>query len=203
MDGIVLTDERPGAPDTNIFWAGDREQAGQVLHGYRSTWLSSDLLQDSRRRELIDALFAASRHWSVSLHFNKGLAGAPPGAIEAARDTATNPAVVDAFALAISGAEEPPAYPGIAGYEPHTEVARRRAQAVNQAIGELRTLVPSVASYVSESDFFEENWQDAFWGANYSRLLSIKDRYDPGGLFFVHHGVGSERWSADGFTRLT
>jgi len=25
---------------------------------------------------------------------------------------------------------------------------------------------------------------------------------DPDGLFFVHHGVGSEDWSADGFTRL-
>ena len=27
-------------------------------------------------------------------------------------------------------------------------------------------------------------------------------RYDPDGLFFVHHGVGSEGWSEDGFTRL-
>jgi hypothetical protein len=30
----------------------------------------------------------------------------------------------------------------------------------------------------------------------------VKNLYDPDGLFFVHHGVGSERWSADGFTRL-
>jgi hypothetical protein len=30
----------------------------------------------------------------------------------------------------------------------------------------------------------------------------VKNRYDPDGLFFVHHGVVSERWSADGFTRL-
>jgi hypothetical protein len=29
----------------------------------------------------------------------------------------------------------------------------------------------------------------------------VKRRYDPGGLFFVHHGVGSEEWSADGFIR--
>ena len=35
----------------------------------------------------------------------------------------------------------------------------------------------------------------------YARL-EVKNRYDPDGLFFVHHGVGSERWSADGFTRL-
>ena len=30
----------------------------------------------------------------------------------------------------------------------------------------------------------------------------MKDKIDPDGLFFVHHGVGSEDWSADGFTRL-
>jgi hypothetical protein len=30
----------------------------------------------------------------------------------------------------------------------------------------------------------------------------MKRRYDPAGLFFVHHGVGSEQWSADGFTRV-
>jgi len=53
----------------------------------------------------------------------------------------------------------------------------------------------------SESNFFENDWSRAYWGANYPRLLAVKNRYDPDGLFFVHHGVGSERWSADGFTR--
>jgi hypothetical protein len=33
------------------------------------------------------------------------------------------------------------------------------------------------------------------------RLLAVKKAYYLDGLFFVHHGVGSERWSADGFTR--
>ena len=38
-------------------------------------------------------------------------------------------------------------------------------------------------------------------GENYDRLLAVKGKYDPDGLFFLHHGVGSEDWSADGFTR--
>jgi len=67
---------------------------------------------------------------------------------------------------------------------------------------EVRKLVPDVGSYVSESNFFEADWARAYWGPNYPRLLAVKDRYDPDGLFVVHHGVGSERWSADGFTRL-
>jgi hypothetical protein len=54
---------------------------------------------------------------------------------------------------------------------------------------------------VSESDYFERAWQTSFWGPNYPKLAAVKRAYDPAGLFFVHHGVGSEAWSADGFTR--
>jgi hypothetical protein len=136
------------------------------------------------------------------LHVNKGLAGAPPAAIDSARSTATNPAVLNAFALAIMGAEEPPAYPGIPGPESNVAKARADARTIQQAMAELRKVVPDAGSYVSESNFFEKQWQRAFWGENYARLLEVKARYDPEGLFFVHHGVGSEAWSADGFTRL-
>jgi hypothetical protein len=200
--GFIASDDRAGAPATNVFWPGDQGQAGQFLHGYASTWLPAALLRDGPGVALAGALFAASRHWAVSLHVNKGLAGAPVEAIDAARDTATNPAVLDAFALAISGAEEQPAYPGVAGHAPHVELARSEARAIRSAHAELRKLVREPASYVSESDFFEADWQRAFWGANHARLAAVKERYDPEGLFFVHHGVGSERWSDDGFTRI-
>jgi len=32
-------------------------------------------------------------------------------------------------------------------------------------------------------------------------MAAVKEKYDPTGLFFVRHGVGSEGWSSDGFTR--
>jgi FAD/FMN-containing dehydrogenase len=69
-------------------------------------------------------------------------------------------------------------------------------------MAELRKVAPEPGSYVSESDYFEADWQRSFWGTNYPRLLAVKERYDPEGLFVVHHGVGSERWSDDGFTRV-
>ncbi len=201
VPGAVLFDDRPGASADNIFWAGNLKEAGQVLHGYQSAWLPASLLARERREALAAMLFAASRHRSVSLHTNKGLAGAPPAIIEQARDTAINPAVLDAFALLISAAEGPPAYPGIAGHEPDATKARRNAETIGKAMDEVRRVVPRPGSYVAESNFFEEHWQEAFWGANYPRLLAVKDRYDADGLFISHHGVGSERWSADGFTR--
>ena len=112
-----------------------------------------------------------------------------------------NPAVLDAFALAIAGAYEPPAYRGVAGREPHLEQGRRDARAAAAAIAPLEALAAQPASYVSETDYFQTDWQTAFWGNNYARLIKVKDRYDPNGLFFVHHGAGSEAWSADGFTK--
>jgi FAD/FMN-containing dehydrogenase len=66
----------------------------------------------------------------------------------------------------------------------------------------LYKIVPDAGSYVSESDYFLKDWQRAFWGSNHARLSAVKQRYDPDGLFTVHHGVGSEAWSADGFTRI-
>ena len=202
MLGFIRRDDRPGAPDTNVFWPGDQAQAGQVLHGYGSTWLPAALLEPGRRPALVDALVAAAGHWGIGLHFNKGLAGAPPEALAAARDTAIHPAALDAFALAISAAGEPPAYPGVPGHEPDLALGRRQRRAVAQAMAELRRLVPDPGSYVSESDFFEPDWRRAHWGANYARLATIKRAVDPGDLFIVHHGVGSERWSEDGFDRL-
>jgi len=201
--GFIRSDDRPGAPKENVYWPGDQHQAGQVLHAYQSTWLSASLLKGDGRKALVDALFAASRHWNVSLHVNKGLAGARAEVIAAAGDTAMNPAVLDAFALVICAANGPMAYPGLAGREPDAVLARRQSQAIARAMDELRKLSPNSGSYVSESNYFEPNWQQSFWGANYRRLLAVKQRYDPEGLFFVHHGVGSEAWSADGFERAT
>jgi FAD/FMN-containing dehydrogenase len=199
----MIPDKRAGAAAHHGYWQGDQEQVGAFLHGYDSVWLPAALLEAAQRPRLIEALIAGSREQEIELHFNKGLAGAPSPAIAATLDTATNPAAASAFALAIMANGEGPLYPGMGRTATDEAAAHAEARAVDQASAQLRRIVPDAGSYVSESNYFNAGWQQAFWGKNYPRLRAVKDRYDPDGLFVVHHGVGSEDWSADGFTRLS
>jgi FAD/FMN-containing dehydrogenase len=194
-------DPRPGAPATHAWWSGDQDQVGALLYGYESAWLPGSLLEASNRGRLAGALFAASRHYKVELHINKGLAGASAEHIAAAADTAMNSQALSAFALAIIADGGPPAYPGLPDAEPDLPAARESRRVVAEAMRELSAVAPGAGSYVSESNFFERAWQRSFWGDHYPRLRAVKAKYDPEGLFFVHHGVGSEDWSADGFVR--
>ena len=198
---LVSFDRRPDARPENMMWAGDQEEAGQLLYAYRSTWLSESLLSDGHQNALVEAIVAASRHWDVSLHFNKGLAGARPEERAEARNTPINPAAVDAFALAIVAGHGPPAYMGMPGGLPDEGVASDAALRIGLAMDALMAVVDRPASYVAESNFFERNWSEAFWGSNFPRLAAVKKRYDPDGLFVVHNGVGSDDWTDDGFRR--
>ncbi len=197
--GVMVADDRSGAPLDRVLWKGDQDQVAWFIHAYQSAWLPAALLESAAQAQLADALFAASQQWTVGLHFNKGLAGGADDARARGRDTATHPDVLDAFALAIIGAAGDPAYPGLLRTAPDLVKARADAKRVEKAMAALRAVAPTAGSYVSESDYFLRDWQQGFWGANYPRLAQAKRRYDPHGLFVVHHGVGSEAWSADGF----
>jgi FAD/FMN-containing dehydrogenase len=195
-------DARAGAPADHAWNQGDQGEVGAFLHGYDSVWLPATLLQKDHQKHLVDALLAASRHKLVRLFLNKGLAGASAAVLAAERETAMNPAASEAFALAIIADGQGPAYPGLTRSPLDSVAARRDAHEIDLATAELLKIVPNAGSYVSESNYFNRSWQTAFWGKNYSRLRAVKAKYDPDGLFFVHHGVGSEDWSADGFTRV-
>ena len=194
-------DNRPGVPPIQAWWDGDSEQVSAFMHGYDSVWLPRALLTGAGKARLTEALYAASRRHAVLLHFNKGLSGAPPEALARSRATCTNPDVLDAFALAIVAGGGPPAFYDKIGFTPDLTRARKEASDIRAAMTELRKAAPTAGSYISETDFFDANWRRDFWGDHYPRLRAIKAKYDPSGLFFVHHGVGSEDWSADGFTR--
>jgi FAD/FMN-containing dehydrogenase len=188
----IVPDDLPGAPRDYYYWKTNAGEVGQFLSTYQSAWLSQQLLDPGRQPVLADALVRASQFWQVTLHCNKGLAGGAADAVAWTADTAMNPAVLDAFALVIAAANQQSVYPGIPGHEPDAAQGRQQAQAVTAAMAPIEALREHPASYLNETDYFQADWQTAFWGDHYARLLQVKNRYDPGGLFVVHHGVGTE-----------
>ncbi|KAG2006452.1 hypothetical protein GB937_008740 [Aspergillus fischeri] len=74
-----------------------------------------------------------------------------------------------------------------------------REQAVhNMTYGKgyaLRQLAPDTGCYVNEANPFEPNWQWSLFGSHYPRLRAIKSSYDPEGLLWCRHCVGSEAWA--------
>ncbi|KAH8883264.1 FAD-binding domain-containing protein [Thozetella sp. PMI_491] len=58
----------------------------------------------------------------------------------------------------------------------------------------IEAITPGSGAYINEADFQQPNFQEVFFGSNYDRLLEIKRKYDPDGLFWSLKGVGSEAW---------
>jgi len=57
----------------------------------------------------------------------------------------------------------------------------------------LRKLSPETGAYFNEADAYELDWQESFFGGNYGRLKSVKERYDPGNVLWCRRCVGSEK----------
>ncbi|TFY79238.1 hypothetical protein EWM64_g4777 [Hericium alpestre] len=72
-------------------------------------------------------------------------------------------------------------------------------QSVFEQIQPLRELgpIPAGGQYLNEPDFLEPDWQGAYWGSHYPRLLAIKKAIDPHDLFIVFKGVNSEQWDEE------
>ena len=101
-------------------------------------------------------------------------------------NSAVNPAWRDAV---LHGAmmEEVPA--GITAEE-----ARRRDEHAHKYADAIKELTLGAGSYMNEGDPTEGDWQWSFYGHHYRRLLGIKRRRDPWGVFWARTTVGSEEW---------
>ena len=199
---MVAANTMPGAAKGEFWWAPNTGEASQYIYTYQSWWLPESLLQDNRSlNNLSMAFYNASRVDNVSIHINKGLAGASTDAILNGKETSTNPRVYAAAALVLMGAGNDKVFKGVNGHEVNDQEAARSLKKVSEAMNELIRLAPDSGTYVNEADYFEKNWQKNFWGDNYGKLYKIKLKYDPNGLFYCHHCVGSELWSDNGMCR--
>ena len=191
LANAIQQDKRPGEPGDLFWWTGDGDQVAAYWYSYQSRWIPLERIAGAQSAKFAGALFEASRHRSVELHFNKGQSGASAEALQRDRETSMNPVVYDAAALAIVAASGT-GYPGVRGHEPNVAEGQAAKAEVTAAMAILRAATPGSGSYVNETDWFEPDWQRSLWGKSYDRLLAIKRRLDPGGVLFCHHCVGSE-----------
>jgi len=73
-------------------------------------------------------------------------------------------------------------------------------QMTDEFVPQLMAITPGSGTYVNEADFNQPNWKEDFFGDNYDKLLTIKEKWDPDGVFYILKGVGSDAWTvaADG-----
>jgi hypothetical protein len=58
----------------------------------------------------------------------------------------------------------------------------------------VESVTPNAGAYINEADYQQGDWQGVFYGDNYARLLAIKKKLDPKGVFYNGIAVGSEGW---------
>lgn len=174
-----------GGKEGLFYWAGDQSQVMAYWHTMQSCWIPLSLFSKEKAVHFAQELFKASREWEFALHFNKGMAGAAEDAAARSKNCSMNPAVHEAAALAVFGSY-------VTGIESDKTKGLEVRKKVNAAVQIIRAVTGSEAAYSNEADYFQENWQEAFWGGHYPRLLEIKKKYDPENFFRTHHSVGSE-----------
>ncbi|KAF2789998.1 FAD-binding domain-containing protein [Melanomma pulvis-pyrius CBS 109.77] len=96
--------------------------------------------------------------------------------------TGVNPAWRDALWEVIMG--------GIWTSNTPQSVRTQIQNTISAAIQPFKALTPGGGCYVNEGDWTEENWQQTFFGSNYEKLLMIKKKFDPSGLFNCWKCVG-------------
>ncbi|THV00612.1 FAD binding domain-containing protein [Dendrothele bispora CBS 962.96] len=60
---------------------------------------------------------------------------------------------------------------------------------LSSSVDGYRRIAPNSGSYLNEADIFEPDFAQSFWGTNYNRLISIKEKYDPDHLLDCWHCV--------------
>lgn len=186
----AIFDDRPSAPKGYFWWKGNASEVAAYWGAYDGLGVPFLMTRGDNARTLAQALFQASRTSLVLWQTNKALYGEHPEARRRDRTTSINPAVFDNIAFITLGAWKQAKYPGVAGHEPVAAESQAQFDGVMAASRAIRAVASGGGSYSNEGNYFEKDWQQEFWGANYARLLRVKRRYDPTNLFQVHKGVG-------------
>ncbi|KAH0428727.1 FAD binding domain-containing protein [Colletotrichum camelliae] len=149
---------------------------------------ASRLLDEAALTEDVDALAAAVETATERVGRVTAFLVAGRGVHEAVPrggGNAVHPAWRRAYVHAMATAQ----FPAMNATAKHEAI-----ELVDAAAEGLRQLAPDMGSYINEGSVYEKDWQQAYWGANYERLLSIKKTVDPDDVFWCEPCVGNEGW---------
>ncbi|KAK2766506.1 hypothetical protein FQN53_006723 [Emmonsiellopsis sp. PD_33] len=82
------------------------------------------------------------------------------------------------------------------------EMVAMQRKMTEDYVPKLAALAPDAGAYLNEADFRQPDFQKAFYGSNYGKLLGIKAKYDPHSIFYGRTAVGSEAWVQEDDGRL-
>lgn len=82
-------------------------------------------------------------------------------------------------------------YPLNAGSQGVQEV---KDKATYKKLKAMEDLTPGMGTYLNEADGFDPQWKKNWFGENYNWLKSVKQKYDPEGVFWCWRCVGNEGW---------
>lgn len=195
---MVVKNTSPDARDGEFWWASNTGEVSAYWYTYQSWYLPEKLFNPENIDKTAETFYKISQLAPVSIQINKGLAGASEQALSLTKSTSMNPSVYNAGALAIMSYSTDKVQLGKPKMTPQIQ---QKVDNIYKAMGMIMALAPDAGTYANEADYFQKNWQQVFWGDNYNKLLKIKNKYDPNGLFYCHHCVGSEYWQEGGMCR--
>jgi FAD/FMN-containing dehydrogenase len=85
---------------------------------------------------------------------------------------------------------------------PWADMIALQDEMTDSIMPQIEAVTPGSGAYMNEADFRQPDYQEAFFGSNYKKLLSIKNKWDPNHLFYAIKSVGSEYWQVAGNGRM-
>jgi hypothetical protein len=72
----------------------------------------------------------------------------------------------------------------------------------NSIMSQIEAVTPGSGAYMNEANFQQPNYKNVFFGSNYQKSLSIKNKWDPDNLFYAIKSVGSDYWNVTANGRM-
>jgi len=140
--------------------------------------------------EKFERMFTAIKNQSMTGHTIGGYHQAPQNRLNV--DNAVSSAWRHALSMLIG-------FVPVEGGENATAVQMQEAARAltEDVLGPWREVAPESdygGSYGNEANVVEPRWQSSFYGTQYERLLEVKRKWDPKGVFYATTSVGSEGW---------